>query len=198
MAFFYCAETRASHRIMEKLCKQTCSNLANEDGKLDAFGGLLRVSWWHLRKHFSIRSHEVHVLPDSWFTTSKHLNADEMGKIHFDASCWFKGWVAKVGFLRRWWHLWLLWWFRMLRVVDTLWTSRNLNPIWLCDGHHYIIVNTQTNNVYTPSFLATDLKHLILYFEFTIFWTKCFGFLSFSATFWHQLQPQPGVFSMFL
>ena len=109
----------------------------------------------------------------------------------------FKGWVAKVGFLRRW-HLWLLWWFRMLRVVDTLWTSRNLNPIWLCDGHHYIIVNTQTNNVYTPSFLATDLKHLILYFEFTIFWTKCFGFLSFSATFWHQLQPQPGVFSMFL
>lgn len=93
--FFYCAETRASHRISDKLCKQTCSNLANEDGKLDAFAGFLQVSWWHLRKHFSTRSHEVHVLPDSWFTTSKHLDADEMGKIHFDASCWFKGWVQR-------------------------------------------------------------------------------------------------------
>lgn len=166
--------------------QKTCSNLANEDGKLDAFAGFLRVSWWHLRKHFSIRSHEVHVLPDSWFTTSKHLDADEMGKIHFDASCWFKGWVATVGFLRQsmlhracWWHFWLPWWFRMPRAVDTLWISRNSNLIWLCDGHHCMIFKHADKHRLYSKFSChwSQASHSVLwvhYFLNKVFWFSVF------------------------
>ena len=53
-----------------------------------------------------------------------------------------------------------------------------------CDGSHYKIVNMQTNNPYTASFPGTDCTHLIPHYEFTIFWTKCFGFLSFSSRIW--------------